>query len=260
MLQWIIFLNVNPYPINNDNKLSIMNYIPIKYRPEVQFHLKDIKKNKFTYPIVIKPIICSNGGRDVSIIRSKEELDKFLSNLNHEHYMIQNYLYDYDKDVAVLYEKWPFEKEGKVIQVVAKTQNDEIREFKSSCMEDHSYLINEKINRLFAKITQNVPNMNVCRYDLRLKSLKNLKNDLEQGNFKAVEVNGTMGFELFKNYFFLNKVILIGRWYFKRLIIGVLNILLLKGYSFINLISAMIKSFKNVIFCKDWEDFFALYS
>ena len=32
--QWIIFLNTNPYPLTQDNKLTIMELIPKKYRSD----------------------------------------------------------------------------------------------------------------------------------------------------------------------------------------------------------------------------------
>ena len=229
LIQWIIFLNVNPYPINIDNKFSIMELVPNEYRPETQFLLSNIKNNKFNYPIIIKPIYCSGNGNHIVIINNNNDLNIFLQNCkNKNNYMVQNYLKDYNVEIGILYEN------GKILEIVEKTnKDDEIRFFKNDSKKSYYKLI---------------PNMNVARYDIRLKNI----NDLEKGNFKIIEINGTMGMS-FEYYFDII-------WYFRRLFIGTKNILTLNGYSPVQLPIVMFKSYYNMIKCNDNENLFSLYS
>ena len=79
--QWIIFLNTNPYPLTQDNKLTIMELIPEKYRPEIQFSLDDLKKSSMremnvNFPIIIKPSVCSGRRQNVTIVKSQQELNQ----------------------------------------------------------------------------------------------------------------------------------------------------------------------------------------
>lgn len=263
IIQWILYLNVNPYPLSNDNKLIIMNLIPEKYRPEKQFLLQEINNNYFEYPIIIKPILCSGGSLDITIINSEKELIKYLKNKkNIKDYMVQNYLYNDNIEIGVLWEKFPWEKEGKVIEIFEKTNIDKIRSFNLEKSKNHNYLINNEINKLFNNISENIPNMNVCRYDIRLQNMDHL----ERGKFKIVEVNGTMGMH-FNGYFTynINKIHKINimidiKWYLKRLLIGFYNILSLQGYSPLSLLFVMYKSYFSALKCYDWENIYSLYS
>jgi hypothetical protein len=97
-------------------------------------------------------------------------------------------------------------------------------------------------------------------------------NDLLKGDYKILEVNGTMGFYFtdsinttdVRKSGLLNKVMfdisLNLKWYFTRLYIGIINILTLKGYSPITLLYVMFRSFCNMIGCRDWENIYSLYS
>lgn len=245
VIEWIIFLNVNPYPINIDNKFAIMELVPIQYRPHTQFLLSNINNNKFNYPIIIKPIYCSGNGNHIVIVNNNNELNNFIKECkNIDYYMIQNYLEEYNVEIGILYEN------GKIIEIVEKTNNmDKIRYFKDYNKKSHDNLIhNEKINYIINHISKLIPNMNVARYDIRLKNI----NDLEKGDFKIIEINGTMGMS-FNNYFDII-------WYFRRLFIGIINILTLKGYSPIHLPIVMYKSYNSMIKCNDYENIFSLYS
>jgi len=251
VVQWILFLNVNPYPIKLDNKFSIMDLIPLKYRPKNQFLLSNIKNNQFSFPIIIKPIYCSGNGNNIFIFNNSYELNAFLNKgFDNESFMVQNFLHDYNVEIGVLFEKNPFESEGNVIEIVEKTNNeDKIRYFKDNKKINHYDLINNKqINNLFRELSKKIPNMNVARYDIRLKKI----GDLINGNFKIIEINGTMGMS-FVNYF---DVI----WYIKRIIIGFFNIVTLKGYSPTNLLIAMEKSCYSIFNCNDYENLYSLYS
>lgn len=257
VIQWIIFLNVNPYPIKNDNKLAIMNYVPTQFRPELQFSLKDIHNRRITYPIIIKHTICSGACKNIEIINSYNELQHFLINNDNEinNYMVQSYLHDYDVEIGVLWEKHPFAREGKIMEIVEKTQKDKIRKFNENNYIIHSNLINDHLNQLFNSISKTIPKMNACRYDIRLKNIS----DLHKGEFKILEANGTMGMS-FLGHPLKNGYLKDFQWYFTRLSIGLYNIVTLQGYSPINLLIAMFKSYSNTIRCNDWENIFSIYS
>jgi hypothetical protein len=156
----------------------------------------------------------------------------------------KNYLKDYNVEIGILYEN------GKILEIVEKTnKDDEIRFFKNDNKKSYYNLIdNEKINNIINNISKLIPNMNVARYDIRLKNI----NDLEKGNFKIIEINGTMGMS-FEYYFDII-------WYFRRLFIGIKNILTLNGYSPVQLPIVMFKSYYSMIKCNDNENLFSLYS
>jgi hypothetical protein len=262
-IQWILFLNVNPYPISIDNKLEVMEKVPIKFRPEVQYSFSEIGNKKITYPIVIKPVFCSGDGHNVRIIKSESDLNNVMNQITDpSEYMVQNYLADYNVEVGVLYERMPWEKTGRVIEITEKTNSDEVKNWEENNIINQSSIINNSIHRIFNNISKKVPGLNVGRYDIRLHSIQ----DLEKGDFKIVEINGTMGMHLYLSevddllkstmeYFMIDM-----RWHFYRIIIGLSNIVLLRGYSPWNLLIAMFKSCKSMMDCRVWENLYSLYS
>ena len=264
VIQWILFLNVNPYPLEIDNKYAIMNHIPSEYRPEEEFLLEnlsqDILKN-MKYPIIIKPITCSGGGSGIYILNS---YDEYLTTINNtpdfdlSEYMVQKYLDGYDIEIGVLYEHKPWKKTGEVIEIIEKTQKELIRPREDGFTVNHPELITENVNILFNEISQKIPNFYAGRYDIRLKHL----DDLEKGNFKIMEVNGTMGMRLISNFNLLNLHDLYYDfiWYWTRIIIGGYNMATLRGYGPLNLLRVMWISLSRAIGCNTWENLFSLYS
>ncbi len=254
--QWIIFLNVNPYPLNQNNKLFIMSLIPEKHRPETQFSLSEINNKQFNYPIIIKPIVCSGDGKNVQIIYSNKELRLYLKNCkNVNSFMVQNYLYKHNIEIGILWEKYPWENKGRIVEIVEKTQNTKIRNYDYKYHKNLTFLIDDKLNYYFNEIAKSVKNMNVCRYDVRVENIQ----DLQTGDFKILEINGTMGMS-YLGYPIKNGFLIDIKWYFIRLIIGLYNIITLQGYSPIKLPIVMYKSYLNTLLCKEWEDIFSLYS
>ncbi len=55
----LIFININTYK-NDENKLSILKYIPEKYLP-ITDKLKRINKDNIKYPFIVKPNVCTMG-------------------------------------------------------------------------------------------------------------------------------------------------------------------------------------------------------
>jgi len=264
VIQWILFLNVNPFPLEIDNKYSLQEFIPSEYRPEQDFLLENISEDnlkKMKYPIIIKPITCSGGGDGIYILNS---YDEYLTTINNtpdfdlSEYMVQKYLDEYDVEIGVLYEHKPWKKTGEVIEIIEKTQKELIRPREDGFIMNHPELITKNINNLFNEISQKIPNFYTGRYDIRLKHL----DDLEKGDFKIVEVNGTMGMRLISNFNLLNLHDLYYDfiWYWTRILFGGYNMATLNGYGPLHLLQVMWISFRNSIKCGVWEILLSLYS
>jgi energy-coupling factor transporter transmembrane protein EcfT len=258
VIQWIIFLNVNTYPIKNFNKLAIMELIPLKYRPQTQFSLDEIKNQHFKYPIIIKPTICSGLSKNITIINNQVELNNYLNkNSNKNLFMVQNYLQDENVDIKVMWEKLPWNKEGKITEVDERERRDKINEQIMDLSEDiyisHLKLTNKHINNIFSNISEKIPGFNIGRYDIRAKNIHKFIN----GDFKIIELNGTFGMTMSGGIDEIPNVI---KWYFTRLVIGIYNIITLKAYSPINLLYVMFKGYNNTISCEDWEKLYSPYS
>lgn len=264
--QWIVFLNTNPYPLTQDNKLTIMELIPTKYRPEVQFSLNDLKHSSMqamhaNFPIIIKPSICSGRRRNVTIVKSQQELNEYFKETkNTDNYMVQNYLsdHDYSNEVGVLWEKLPWEKEGKIIEInhqpKFKKNKDENEQDKQEMMnkkvKTFNYLINDNLNKLFNDLSKNVKGFNAGRYDILIKSLK----DFQNGDFKILEVNGIWGAQATM----IHDPLVFINWFLKRYVIGLGNIVTLQGYSPWNLLMVMWTSHRRSMQC-DAYSMFSLY-
>ena len=248
VIEWILFLNVNPYPLHMNNKFSIMELVPKEYRPHTQFMLSTIYDNEFNYPIIIKPICCSGNSINVYIINDEDELNELIYNININEYMVQEYIDD-TIEIGLLYEKYPFEKEGRILEIVEKIDSNKIIHFDDRYKKIHSHLRHNKtLNKIIGEITNLIPGMNVARYDIRVKSIE----DLEKGDFIIIEINGTMGWSL---EHFIDST-----WYFRRLYIGLVNTITFNGYSIIELPLVMYKSFYSMVTCFDYENLFSLYS
>jgi hypothetical protein len=269
ILQWIIFLNTNPYPLTQDNKLTIMELIPKKYRPEIQFSLDELKKSSMhemhvKFPIIIKPSVCSGRRKNVTIVKTQQALDKyFKENKNTANYMVQNYLSDeYDIEIGVLWEKMPWEKEGTIIEIneqpkFKKNKDDHDDQDEQDALnkmnekvKTFNYLINDDLNKLFNDISKNIKGFNAGRYDILIKSLKGFKN----GDFKILEVNGIWGGQATMH----EDPLIYINWFLKRFVIGLGNIVTLQGYSPMNLLMVMFKSYARHLWC-DPASMFSLY-
>ena len=274
IVQWIIFLNTNPYPLRQDNKLTIMELIPKKYRPEIQFSLDELKKLSMhemnvRFPIIIKPTVCSGRQKNVTIVKTQQELDKyFKENKNTSNCMVQTYLSDeYDMEIGVLWEKMPWEREGKIIEIneqpkLKKNKDDQDEQQDEQDEQDSlnkinetktfNYLINDDLNKLFNDLSKNIKGLNAGRYDILIKSL----NDFQNGDFKIVEVNGIWGAQATMYEHPLGSV----NWGLRRFVIGLGNILTLQGYSPLNLVMVMFKSYARYLSCSDDKvGLFSLY-
>jgi hypothetical protein len=251
---WILFLYVNPYD-KGQNKYTILENIPSKFIPPMTM-VNDMNPDNITFPLILKPVICTKTGNQVYKIDNFEELKS--KNFD-ENYMIQGYS-PYDREVGILYERFPWEKNGKIISIVEKLGTDHVRKW---CFGDYKCqnrkdLITDKLEFVIDSISKLIPNFYVGRYDIRFKD----DDSFSQGeNFHIVEVNGTLGFDLAKGTEEFAEVSLLNhRWFWSRLIIGAYNIINLRGYSPGNLLEILAITLKNAFECKDWEKLYSLYT
>ena len=257
-LQWIIFLNVNPYPLENDNKFNIMKCIPESFRPKQNCLLNECDITKLEYPVVIKPILCSGGAVKVFVIDTLENMIKLIeyNNLDISLFMVQTFLEDYPLEVGILYEKYPWNSTGNILEMIEKTNKNDIKQYDVENSINRNEQITERLNEAIEQISHRIPSFYVGRYDIRFRNLE----ELLHGQFKVVEVNGTMGMQFSCDALDYNCFLIDFYWVLRRFAIGSYNILTLKGYSPWNLVICMCKSIYSFIKCNDWENLLSLYS
>ncbi len=265
---WILGLNVNPYTLNDDNKYAILKHLPSEYLPKMRLlkSMEDIQYvySTFNFPIIIKPTVCARSGRGTVKLESIHQLFDWAEKnraafgsqrLIHQ-FMVQEAIKG-EVEIGVLVEKMPYEKYVRIVSIVEKTGTSAIRkgceDIKCVMREDLIPILQPAIRKISAQI----PNFNVGRYDIR-----STEQDLLKGKFKICEVNGMMGFDLraWVRNDALRSFYDHERWFFTRLWIGFLNIVTLRGYNPINLIRVMWTTTKNSVECRDYEKFYSLYS
>ena len=256
IIVWILFLNVNPYEYNQ-NKFSILEYIPSQYIPKMSM-LKNTNIHNLQYPVIFKPVKCARNGNNVELINNISEATAYLEkNNNINEIMVQTFV-PYKNEVGILYEK-------NIKSIIIKhSKNTAVYDgscyggYKSNCKEI-SHLITPELNNVIKNISNHIPNFNVGRYDIKYKDLNSL---LKGTDFYILEVNGTMGFDLRKNflrYFGIEYIYYPERWFLYRQLQGLKNIITLKGYNPIKLIHYMLLTMYNVFVCRDWEKLFGIF-
>ena len=252
IIMWTLFLNANTYDVEQ-NKFTILSNIPSEYLPKMSI-LKNTNINNLEYPVIFKPMKCSRSSKGVVIINNLHEAHKYIENNNIEDIMVQSFVV-YNNEIGILYEK------NNIESMVIKKSKNVIR---LSCndnvvCEDITNLITPKLNNVINKISNQIPNFNVGRYDIKYSNLNSL---LDGRDFYVVEVNGAMGYDLrmFNQTNIIKNIYYIERWILHRLLQGFLNIITLNGYNPIKLLQVMILTVYNTICCKDLEKLFTIYS
>lgn len=252
---WIIFLNVNPYT-TDQNKYTILDNIPKEFVPPMSM-LADVQDvTQLNYPVILKPVVCARTGNDVRKLDSPNE---FGSVSGAKDYMIQAYS-PYEREVGVLYERMPWEKNGRIVSIIEKLGRNPIRKwcFGDDECKNRQDLITPQFQSKIDEISKMIPNFYTGRYDIRYQDDASIA---IAKNFHIVEVNGTMGFDLAKSTEDFFDVSLINqRWFWSRMVIGFYNILSLNGYSPLNLGKVMILTITNAMKCGDWEKVFSMYT
>ena len=176
---WVLFLNVNPYKYQT-NKYSILSYIPLKYRPEMNM-LNNTDINKINYPVIFKPVRCARVGRDVTLILNRNDATKYILNNNISEIMFQTFV-PYKNEIGILYEK------NIKSMVIKKSKNSNIM---TSCYgnvscQDVSHLITPELNTKMKEISNKIPNFNVGRYDIKYKDLSIFSKFVDWKKMKSI--------------------------------------------------------------------------
>ncbi len=112
--------------VMGESKYKVLMSIPNFYIPktsliEPPFNadalISSLEKQRIFFPFVLKPDV-GERGKDVEIIRDREELDKYLHGKNHE--LIAQELATGELELGVLYHRLPGEAQGEVTSVVRK--------------------------------------------------------------------------------------------------------------------------------------------
>ncbi len=181
-----------------------------------------IKKNSFTYPLIVKPDV-GMAGILVRKIENEIGLSKYHSHINVD-YLIQDYI-DLPIEISVFYNRYPSEKTGSITGFISKKfpcikgdgissirqimrnrpgakikeqdmdrilEKDEVfqlsiigNRYHGCTFHDLSGEIDEKLIKVFDDISLST-NFYYGRYDIKCSSICELKN----GRFSIIEFNG----------------------------------------------------------------------
>lgn len=179
--------------------MSKSHVIPYKIINVKNYKNKYVLKafvNKLTYPIIFKPNTCTANSYYVKKIVDVGSASKYISSYPHDEIMIQ----DYDNsphEFAILYERFPYQKHGKIVSLDEKIKVKEYDDITFSV--DNSKVVNNNVHItpqlsgvVDKLIKQIVPKVYVGRFDVKAKSLQALK----RGEFKVLELNGSFGSNL----------------------------------------------------------------
>lgn len=173
---------------NNKNKEFFPKSCLIK--PNLSFKEKKLliksflKKNKFSYPLLLKPDIGQNS-IGIIYVDSQEKLYENLKKIKVD-YLIQKF-YDYPIELTIFYVKLPNQK-GKITGMSKKIFSDNkilISNLKNK-YEDISNEVTSNIKKTFLEISDK-KGFNYGRFDIKVKSYSNFKS--KGKDFKILEVN-----------------------------------------------------------------------
>ena len=228
LLIYYTWLSSNPIKFH---KFNILNKINNKFKPfTIKYH-SNFNFNKLKFPLIFKPDINSRLGNNIEIIHKYNDIQKYISKYGND-FIIQEFINN-NIEIGLLYERHPFLKYGKIISIVEKKYDRQKYEYYNINIEDDiSILRNEyislKLTNIIDQITKNInKDIYSCRYDIILNDYE----DLDNFNFKIVELNGIYGAD-FRTYLDINifKILYYKiRYFFVRFLFGIENILLFNG-------------------------------
>jgi len=242
-------------------KDKILSFIPEKFALKIKIINSKTNLSLLQYPLIFKPVICNGNGKGVQKIENEHEAKMYMKKTTEEFIIAQEY-YPGTYEVGVLYERYPFSKNGKIISIVSKTTDKDWKPLRcNSCSFKKGVdckILNTTpaLEKRIDEISKLIPNFYVGRYDIRFDSL----DDFEKGeNFKILEINGVMGFDLRtsidSNASMFTTVENLLYWVGRRVIIGFENILMLNGgnvFDALNFISKL-QTYEK---CCDYEHLF----
>jgi hypothetical protein len=159
--------------------------------------------------------------------------------------MYQDFI-EYNNEVSILFERNFVDDDGEIISIIKRPLKNNIvyGTFTNEHSIDLTKYKTKKLTKIIRDISNTIPNLNYCKYDIKYKDLQSLLN----GKFYILEVNTTTGFDLSWNLTKIFKTIYTQeRWYISRLLQGMKQIILADGYA--------INEYNNVLY-----DIFMSYS
>jgi len=224
LLFFILFINVN-VNLNLMNKYKTLEYVNNKYKPTTILYNDDVNIEFIHYPVIFKPIYCSGMSNAVTIINTSSEAYNYIQ--HNKLFLIQEFI-EYDNEVSILYEKNIISNKGFIISMVKKNDTNTIKpgcgvSFNCTNLTDK---ITPELSAVIDKISNQIPNFNAGRYDIKYKNEESL---LKGKDFYILEVNDVFGTDLRRNY--LNFWWVVPRWFLYRLMYGLKNVVSLQGFS-----------------------------
>lgn len=274
LVLYIIWLSVNPWK-NNFDKYELYDHIDNNYKlksykvDNITIYEKIINR-QINYPFIIKPIICNGSGNGVRKINNLNEIEDYMITNREKEYIIQEF-FNPKYEVGVLYEKYPINRDGKIISITMKHKNGNKNLNNWKPLSCGTIINNQpticsnitgnysKIEKTINEISNKIPNFYAGRYDIGFDNLEDFMNGK---NFKIYEINGVMGFDLSflfsNNDTICNRITKIGkilRWIIVRFIIGTINVIKLNVQldSIFNIGTRIHRTFH----CNNWEQLFS---
>jgi len=191
ILYQLVYYNPN-YKVD-DTKSELYKYIPNKYL----FYYKIINKEtdliNVKYPVVMKP---DDGycGINVKLFKNSKKAMSFFKK-NKKKYVVQEY-HPGPYEIGLYYIRLPYKKNGYIRTIVSKKNYKLIKTEKweplmcatSTSCERRNKWITPKLTKVIDKISKNIPNFYIGRYDIRFSNINDLKNGK---NFMILELNTT---------------------------------------------------------------------
>jgi glutathione synthase/RimK-type ligase-like ATP-grasp enzyme len=242
-------------------KDKILSFIPEPFALKVYTLDKKTDLSSLKYPLIFKPVICNGNGKGVQKINDEKEAKKYMKNTKEQHIIAQEY-YPGKYEVGVLYERYPLNDKGKIISVVSKVTDKDWKPLRcNTCsfkggVDCQVLKATPELERKIDEISKSIPDFYVGRYDIRFE---NLDDFLSGTNFKVIEVNGVMGFDLItsidSNSSMFTTVWNLLFWIGRRVLIGFQNILMLRGGNILSAldIGSKIDTYEK---CCDYEHLF----
>jgi hypothetical protein len=255
------FISANPWK-EYMTKAKIYDYIPVEYKLKQQIVDKNTDLSKLKYPLIFKPIICNGTNKNIKKINNKNEALDYIKNSKEEKIIVQEF-YDSKYEVGLLYERFPFNRYGKIKSITLKENKGEWKplrcDYQNKNIGVNCYKLKtnniKRLTSVINKISNCIPNFFVGRYDIRFDNFDDFYNGK---NFKIIELNGVMGYDL-STLITENKIkqcLQIIEWIFIRIIVGFQNIILFNGINIFDFFNIK----KRYIIYKKCNDFEHLFS
>lgn len=234
------------------SKFHIMEHVPEEFKLEAILHRNNNPLiTTLKYPVVFKDNYCTTNGQGVELIHDSDQAQNYLNTTKNDTIIQQ--MCDYPYEFGISYERPPWTKVGKIISVVDTTENRachlrrDFDEIHSQCNDRGSFtvrndLITPALHSSVETVSQNIPGFYVGRYDVKTKSIE----DLKQGRFKVIELNGVCGNDLENG---CNSKCRLGRITF-----GLYNMLKGKAHNPIKMAQIMRTSVKRAKDCRWFEN------